>query len=539
MLHFWSLAVEEQFYLLWPLALGGAFAFTRRWDRERQMRAIRIAVAVGAVASVVWALSLRTTDPNRAYYGADTRAYELLAGALIALVPDMVVAAAALRRSMRAATVLGTAALLLLASSWVHLDAIERGVAVTITTGVLIVALEVVGGRCRETSAVAPGRRVSRQDLVRDVSLALAGDPGGHPDVPRQHDRHHRDRRPRRDGVGVVELRAAGGTGANIAGARPVSTGRDRAGLAISVLSALVLIPRIVDPAQAATPVARGSTIVGFTPVTASVDWRDAKKGGGPFVTCLQKPAAVCTVVHGTGPSILLMGDSHAWMLIPAFTEIARRNNLTLSVSVAGHCPWQQDLYVVPITVNGLTATTESCQAQKDDTYARVIPALHPDVIVVMNVTHDLPGPTPFLGADGKVVPNGSPASMRWVETTTVRRSALRADGRKVLIIEPIPVAPFNTLTCLSAAKVLEQCRFVANAKPDWLENFYRQHARQDHDVFSADFDRLVCPYLPICDPVVNGQVVRRDGDHVTAKFAKSLAPQIGAYLRSTGLISR
>src|SRR5882762_4225045 len=73
-LHFWSLAVEEQFYLLWPLALGGGFALTRRMDPARRMRVIRIAVAVGAVASAIWALSLRHSEPNRAYYGTDTRA---------------------------------------------------------------------------------------------------------------------------------------------------------------------------------------------------------------------------------------------------------------------------------------------------------------------------------------------------------------------------------------------------------------------------------------------------------------------------------
>ena len=44
----------------------------------------------GAVASVGLALALRNSNPNRAFYGTDTRAYELLAGALIALVPAFV-----------------------------------------------------------------------------------------------------------------------------------------------------------------------------------------------------------------------------------------------------------------------------------------------------------------------------------------------------------------------------------------------------------------------------------------------------------------
>lgn len=126
-LHFWSLAVEEQFYLLWPLALGGLFLATRRLDRARQLRTIRIVLAVGALASAVWALSLRTSDPNRAYYGTDTRAYELLAGALLALTPELFDSVKRFVRTMRAITASGVVALLVLATSWIHLDAIERG----------------------------------------------------------------------------------------------------------------------------------------------------------------------------------------------------------------------------------------------------------------------------------------------------------------------------------------------------------------------------------------------------------------------------
>jgi peptidoglycan/LPS O-acetylase OafA/YrhL len=67
-LHFWSLAVEEQFYVLWPLLLTGLFLATRRLQSTR-MRAIRLVVAVAAVTSLAWALSLRTSNPDHAYYG--------------------------------------------------------------------------------------------------------------------------------------------------------------------------------------------------------------------------------------------------------------------------------------------------------------------------------------------------------------------------------------------------------------------------------------------------------------------------------------
>ena len=53
----------------------------------------------------------------------------------------------------------------------------------------------------------------------------------------------------------------------------------------------------------------------------------------------------------------------------------------------------------------------------------------------------------------------------------------------------------------------------------------------------SDDFDRLVCPFLPICDPVVNGALVKLDQSHITLKFARSIAPAVDEYLKQAGVI--
>jgi hypothetical protein len=109
-----------------------------------------------------------------------------------------------------------------------------------------------------------------------------------------------------------------------------------------------------------------------------------------------------------------------------------------------------------------------------------------------------------------------------------------------VLIIEPIPgAARLDPLVCLSKATVREECRYAVKPMPDPLERLYRQLADPETGVFSADFDRLVCPFLPICDPIVDNQIVKFDSTHITDKFAVAIAPQVDEYLKQTAIIPR
>lgn len=80
--HFWSLAIEEQFYVVWPVLLFVLLRFGAR------RKVIRIVVAVLAVASALGMALLYNpaADPSRVYYGTDTRAFAMLIGALLAFV---------------------------------------------------------------------------------------------------------------------------------------------------------------------------------------------------------------------------------------------------------------------------------------------------------------------------------------------------------------------------------------------------------------------------------------------------------------------
>ncbi len=144
--HFWSLAIEEQFYLVMPLVL---LLLLRR---RQSLKVTAGVLAAGAVASTATMVLLfqRGASLDRLYYGTDTRAAELLVGALLAVVLHArpLPATGRLRRALPA---LGIASALFLLWAFTHLTLTD---ALLYRGGFLIVAsasagliLSVLGNR--------------------------------------------------------------------------------------------------------------------------------------------------------------------------------------------------------------------------------------------------------------------------------------------------------------------------------------------------------------------------------------------------------
>jgi peptidoglycan/LPS O-acetylase OafA/YrhL len=75
--HFWSLAIEEQFYVFYPLLA----ALSLRWAGRRRLASVLVVLLIGSLG----ASALLRASTDRVYYGTDTRMAELLAGALLAV----------------------------------------------------------------------------------------------------------------------------------------------------------------------------------------------------------------------------------------------------------------------------------------------------------------------------------------------------------------------------------------------------------------------------------------------------------------------
>ncbi len=530
-LHFWSLAVEEQFYLLWPVTLGGLYVATRRAGRRRWW-VLRGIVLAAALASAVAAVHIGATNLERAYYGTDTRAYQLLAGALIALTPQLWRLGKSISRYAQGIALLTLASLLFLASSGLSVSPITRGVLVATLAGALIIALENArGGFVKRMLSAGPFSYLGRISYGTylwhwPVIVVLA---------------YGRDLSPAELFLITVPTATVLAAISFHALERPLRTSRTlerfrtpviAIGFSTSILVGVLVIPAILDTGGGALSVGAESS---FASNLHLLDWRAAKNDIAKLPTCLDAPVQQCTVVRGTKERVLLIGDSYAQMWLPAFESIAKAESLTLSVAVLDACPWQRGLFYI-----GSGSFYSNCKRHQDDWYNRVVPAFNPDIVILAQSGQgNSRFPVPLTFPDGRKLGFGAPGyNEALIHASAATLATLREPHRKVVVLEPTPSSfPFDPLSCLSRGGSPSGCAYKVDADLTAIELYYRQ-ASHPPNLLSVDLDRLVCPRLPICDAIVHDVIVRRDANgHLTATFAHSVSTTIDAILHTRGIL--
>lgn len=548
-LHFWSLAIEEQFYFVFPAALIVLLRLSRR-HRGIVVGGIIVLFAASLTAQI-W---VANSNPLRAYYGTDTRIYQMLAGALLATVSMYNVsgrAASWLRNWSRFVTPAALVGLVLVGSSVVSMSPSQRGIAGTALTVLLIYG--VVSAPHGRTAVLLSRQRMTYLGRISYgtylwhwpiiVLLRPLYEPGP---------------------VVLALIAIVTATGLAALSARlvespiRVSSLLDHvprrtiaAGLALSVAIAALVVPSALASERRPVEAARDNHRI-----STSGDLADEANRSVPDDLNLEatKPIEIdqtdctpaspegCIIVAGSGLHIQLIGDSNAEMIAHAMIELAEDNDWTLSVNTQLGCPWQQGLTWVADNQQRI----DNCITARADWYDTYIPALEPDIIMMVGVPRD-----PQARSDGSVyvaesgktgldidididindaVAQATDDSVRTITSTT---------DASVLIIEPLPYAlDFDPTECLTTAEVVGDCAYETPTTPLPVELTYRTLANHNQRIYVADIDHIACPYLPACLPMIDGEIVFRNQLHLSDAWTVKQETKLFEIIERTGVLS-
>ena len=524
--HMWSLAIEEQFYLVWPvLVLGLAFL-----GRGRP-RALLALIAAGTAASAAeMVLRFDPASPSRAYYGTDTRAQTLLVGAGLAVLlssrPDLLASERA--RSLAKALSVPVFAGLILAFATVqaagsfYLQGGATAFAFAAATGLWII----------EILPRAPAGSLLSLGPLRWIGRISYGLYLWHfPIVVWLGGTQRLTLGPRSRQVLEVVATFAIATASFYLLEWPVRSGRvpwlgrsnARLAVVLSVSAGLILavtlwstavdrssplLAAVADPSDAPCP--PGSPSVG------SVSW------------CVRTASA-----SGRAPVVAAVGDSTAMALDPGLRRVAAAAGWRYIQAGRDGCSLLPLLFPPNMDAAGL-AQARRCVAGVTRALVAVKATEHPDVWFVS----DRFALAPLVRADGVVLP--AEDRRREAPILAALRAVLvrlTAGGSRVVIVAMPPAAA--PPEC--AGRATPACRSVQYSVRDGptveLDRLYRRAAESmPGSVTYVSVTDILCPDHGLCPATLGGALPRYDQVHYTATFSRRIVPVIVARARAAGV---
>jgi len=528
-LHFWSLSIEEQFYVFFPMLVLLLVVLKR-------VALLRWIVAGLLVCSLAAQVHWAGVDVDRAYYGTDARLYQLLAGVLLALALQKRSEPAAERVSRRFVVPAGwiaLLALLVLGSGLLDVSASWRGMGACVAAVVLLGALAQSEGAVlnRVLSTRIPvflgkisyGTYLWHWPVIIALTTVLDSGPF------------------------VIAVLACG-----------VSTGLaalsyevlempirkaavlDRlrwssvaAGLAVSVLVAAVVAPAVLHqdrrPELAAASGPQGGAPGGHASVPADIDWERVVGDHGALQSCTARDVDACRDHRGAGTRVLLVGDSQAQMMVPMFRRLARERDWDMSFNVLPGCTWQEELTNSKMGAAG----AEDCRKAREGWYDEVLPQLDPEVVIF------LARPRDDVAEWGDVVSRrGGPpeplGKLTW-EATSATLEKVSALVPHVLVMSRLVMPEsFDPTDCLASAATVGQCSVPVPEGGTPVDGYVAAVAAEHPNVELLNLNPAFCEGAPWCLPVVGGRVVWRDDHHYTAAYVKARQREVWRELSRT-----
>lgn len=520
--HYWSLGVEEQFYVVWPVLVWGAWRLVGRRARSQSVGLLAVLVPLG-IASAAASVVLEPSPVT--YFGTHTRAYQLVAGAVLAVVAARGSRKAGARQwSSRRAGAAGLASLAALL--WLSHDvdgAAYPGVAALAVTGasVLLVASLDLGGMgvLQRAFGCAPAALIGRLSY----SLYLWHWPVAVL-APRAADRY--DVALLTNRWIQVGLTAALASASYLLVERPI-----RFGLGPRAAPRWVLAPAAVAVAAVVLVAATWIKPQGALADAAYAAVRDlAKPGDCPyFADDWPDPDASdpCVRRRGAGMVVAYVGDSHAQQWQPALDRLANERDWTLVRLTRGGCP-ANDITPYHLSEDGRTEPDDECAAWRHETYPELIERHDPDLVMVATRSHVL-----GLHIDGADIgPTDGRHAALWEDGWRWTLDTLRAGGADVVVSRILPTLPERVPACLMARGLGGGCDFdvAADRRVSPYNTAIARVVGATAGASVLDPTPMVCP-RGRCEAVVDGVIVHRDDNHVSASYVRAVTDEFAALL--------
>jgi peptidoglycan/LPS O-acetylase OafA/YrhL len=550
-LHFWTLGIEEQFYVVFPLVILLLVRFGRRGvmsSRAVLMSGLGIFLVLSLVAQFYWA----GVDDMHAYFGTDARLYQLVAGCMLA-VGFRYWSVRLSPRMARATALTGLGSFLLLSFAFADMSQSMRGVWGTLACVLLIAGL-------MEAEDQPLGRLMSRPTPVYLGKVSYATYLWHWPAILAI--KEVMTVSPLTLAVIAAVISTAMASASAELLEIPIRSNKrlDRfkwrtvvIGVTTSVLVAVAVVPVILEserrpalamtsssatPSQPAPPTPRrdedgekrDEKDARPERLPDDVDWKEVEEDKGDEHTCDAGSPQDCVVVEGGGPHVMVIGDSHARMMSGMFEKIARENGFTLSMNVLAGCPWQENLK----NLQSGKERTENCEAARVGWYDEVLPEVDPDVVILAGFPRDGGKWEKKLAQrDGAGLP--LQRAVKRATNRTLRKIDAVAD--RTLLIESVAVPQsFEPNECLTSSADPADCAYPAPTENRPTDGFYLAAAAAQDDVVTVNLNPAFCPTSPVCQSVFDGTVVYTDREHLTATYAEQRWKQAWKLLRRSGV---